>query len=338
VPHRAAPLVIVRHDPALRARIVARRALRYAAGADPASDRPAHVRAASGVAALGGRLAVIQDDANFVALVDPRNGLAEALVLPAGPGGRRQFGDDLGNKHHKLDLEACILVREDGRDVIVAFGSGSSAERERVVLVSALESSEPSIEVTPVPALYDLLRRTEEFAGSDLNIEGALLRGATLRLFGRGNGVARGPLAPANAACSLDWPLLRAHIADAAHAPLPGPFDIVRYDLGALEGIPLGFTDAAPWRGGALFAAAAEDSPDARRDGPVTGSVVGVLVAHEGAWTPLLDEHGALFRGKIEGLAVHGTEDRVYAVADGDDPGVAAELLTIALGGGWSAR
>src|SRR5690349_10209421 len=75
-------------DEQMAAVMTARAPLTYAAGADAALDRPAHVRAASGIAWLGGRLAVVQDDASFVALVDLARGLeagaraADVIALP----------------------------------------------------------------------------------------------------------------------------------------------------------------------------------------------------------------------------------------------------------------
>src|SRR5215207_7995120 len=96
------PRIVAREDPALGARVVRRTPLRYRDGDDASLDRPAHVRAGSGLAwvdtSRGPRLAVVQDDAHFVALVDPRDGLAEAIALPPGPGGLRQFDDGRGNK------------------------------------------------------------------------------------------------------------------------------------------------------------------------------------------------------------------------------------------------
>ena len=44
------------------------------------------------------------------------------------------FDDVRGNKKLKLDLEACIVL-PDGR--LVAFGSGSSPQREKIVTVAA---------------------------------------------------------------------------------------------------------------------------------------------------------------------------------------------------------
>jgi hypothetical protein len=71
---------------------------------------------------VGGRLAVIQDDANFVAFVDAESGDVDALALSPGEGGARCFDDARGNKAHKLDLEACIVHGSR----LIAFGSGVS--------------------------------------------------------------------------------------------------------------------------------------------------------------------------------------------------------------------
>src|ERR1700750_1025366 len=88
------PFVHARFDPALTARVVRSLPLFYAQGADVALDRPAHVRSASGLVRVDGQVAVIQDDANFVALVDPATGRARAITLAAGAQGRLQFDDE----------------------------------------------------------------------------------------------------------------------------------------------------------------------------------------------------------------------------------------------------
>ena len=85
--------------------------MRYAAGVDSSLDRPGHIRAGSGLAWVGDRLAVVQDDANFIALVDPTTGLADSIVLPSIPfplASRRtqrvlagsQHGNALGSRGH----------------------------------------------------------------------------------------------------------------------------------------------------------------------------------------------------------------------------------------------
>ena len=78
--------VIARQDMALMAHVIGSRPLRYTAGADSAIDRPAHVRAGSSLAQLGGCLVVVQDDANFIAIIDPHTWQVRAVPLPAGGG------------------------------------------------------------------------------------------------------------------------------------------------------------------------------------------------------------------------------------------------------------
>ena len=82
-----------------------------------------------------------------------------------------------------------------GARLLVAFGPGSSPHLERVVVCRGLDA--PGREATHV-SLYDAqvfyagLRAVTDFAGSELNLEGAAyLGGRRLRLFGRGNGTAR---------------------------------------------------------------------------------------------------------------------------------------------------
>lgn len=110
----------------MSARIVARAQLRYAEGPDASLDRPAHVRAGSGLryvdTVAGPRLVVAQDDASFLAIVDPTTMRATSIALPAGPGGKRLFGDDRGNKKDKLDLECVEAFTYESRHLVVALG------------------------------------------------------------------------------------------------------------------------------------------------------------------------------------------------------------------------
>ena len=328
-------MIRVTRDPTRVARILSRTPLRYAAGPDVTLDRPAHVRAASALAWVDGRLAILQDDANFIAFVEPGAGgerSADSLVLPAGPGGLRQFDETRGNKSAKLDLESCVTLSEGSMTTLVAFGSGSSRARERVLIVRFPPSGSPGVELIPAPAFYSVLRSATAFAGSELNIEGAVLRSAAeLRLFGRGNGAPRDGAQPVNGVCSIDWLALRACLHDST-LPAPKPHAIHRYDLGTIDGVPLGFTDAMAWNDDILFSAAAEASPDAVADGRVAGSAIGVIPSRGTGWSMLVvDEDGAPFVGKIEGLANGPDDSTLYAVADEDDPTRPSELCLIAI-------
>jgi hypothetical protein len=324
-------------DPSLAAVVVERVPLHYGEGADATLDRPRHVRAGSSLAWVPAGIALVQDDANFVAVVDPAKAGVRAIALPAGEAGRRQFDDTRGNKGHKLDLEACVAVDDDGETLLLAFGSGSSRRREYVALLRGWESREPSVMVVHAPRLYEALRREESFAGSELNVEGAVYLGDRLRLFGRGNGAPRAGVRPVNATCDLGWPALLAYLRAPDRLPPPVPVNVVRYELGRLGDIPLGFTDAALSGEAVLFSAAAEESPDATRDGRVAGSAVGVIDANGRArWAPLTEAPGVTFAAKVEGLLpARDARSRLYIVVDADDPDAASELCTVELRGSW---
>ena len=116
--------IIARHDPDLTATIVRRTPMYYRDAADPGSERPAFVRAGSSLAQVAGGLAVLQDDANYLALIDRNSVDAVAVELPRGPEGHRVFDKQHADREHKLDLEACATL--PGEDLLVAFGRGPS--------------------------------------------------------------------------------------------------------------------------------------------------------------------------------------------------------------------
>jgi hypothetical protein len=343
-------------DPALTARVRRRDPLRYSAGADPSQDRPAHVRAGSGIAWAGARLVLVQDDANFVALVSPLDRSAQAIPLPAGAGGRRQFDDARGNKAHKLDLEAITSIpHPEHGQLVLALGSGSTANRESVVVLRGLEDGDAAhatVEVHSIPAFYSRLRAAVAFAGSELNVEAAVHIGRAgsglLRLLNRGNGAVRDGVLPVNATCDVSWRAFAAHLERPDVAGPPAPLDIVQYDLGALGGLALSFTDAAivpspdAERRCIVYTACAEASPDATRDGPVAGCAIGVIAdGPEGIrarWALLRDVAGQAFAGKVEGIALRpGDPTRAYVVVDSDAPETPSELCEVALEGPWFA-
>lgn len=320
-------------DPALRARVAQSTPLFYADGADPALDRPAHVRAGSGAAWIGGVLAVVQDDANFIALVDPDSDTVHSLTLPAGEGGVRQFGTERGNKQFKLDLEACVAVPDGTGEMLVAFGSGSTPMRERIVLVSGIPHA-PRLEVRDASAFYTLLRGAENFSGSEMNVEGAAWRDGRLMLFNRGNGAPVDGRQPVDATCEVDWRRLRAFLRD-PDAPPPAPELVTRYELGDIDGWRLTFTDATTVGDALLFTATAEASPNAYDDGPVAGSALGVIDGAGARWTVIENAEGGRFDGKVEGIAPGRRPGTVFVVIDRDDPHQPSELCEVQLGGAW---
>ena len=270
--------------------------------------------------------AVAQDDASFIGLVGA-DGAVRALALPRGPGGRRVFEERLGNKQSKLDLEASFGV--DGR--LVAFGSGSRPERERVVVVERGARAR----VVDASAFYRRLRDARAFAGTELNVEGAVALCRTLRLFQRGNGAPRDGLEPVNATVDLDAFL--AWLDGGAEREPPALGTIRRYDLGSVSGVTYGFTDAAALGDGrALFLAGAEDSPDAVLDGAILGARIGVLDSDSARFTDLVGADGRPAIVKAEGiLPRRDRADVVHVVLDPDDPDRPAVLCDVVLTGPW---
>ncbi|MEQ1572336.1 MAG: hypothetical protein ABMA64_42325, partial [Myxococcota bacterium] len=209
------------------------------------------VRAASALAVRGGEHWVVQDDVLSLAVVS-RAGSAlglrpAAFDLPTGADGRRVFGEADGTKHLKADLEAAVEL-PDGRWVLL--GSGSLPARERAFVVH-----DDAVHERPLPGLYAALRAALGPA-VELNLEGAVHTGDTLRLLQRGNG--RGK-------CDAELRLpLAAFVAHLDGGPAPTPPRVVRWSLGALAQAQLTFTDGLGL-GPARYAylAAAEDSPNA---------------------------------------------------------------------------
>jgi hypothetical protein len=302
-----------RVDPRLAIELRGRRSLRYDDGGCAADDRPAHVRAASGLAWFGGRLIVAQDDASFLAAVTPTS--VTAVALPRGAGGRRRFEEALGNKAAKLDLEACVVID----DALWAIGSGSTRRREQLVRLAG----NGEVEVVDAAPLYGALR--EALAGA-LNLEGAAVVGDELWLCHRGN---TGAGDPGPAIARLPLAATRAFLAGGV---APG-FAVDRYDLGAVAGVALGFTDAAAGGDRVFYLAAGEASANAVDDGAIAGSQLGVIAGGEVRAAALVDGGAPL---KAEGLALDPTDPtRAWVVVDPDDPEAPATLLELALLGPW---
>ncbi len=324
-------------DPHLSATIISRRPLRYRAAPSEALDRPSHVRAGSSLTWLGTHLVLVQDDANFVAVVNTGTARARAITLPALEDGKRLFDDARGNKKFKLDLEACCTLQSSTGSVLLALGSGSKKRRRRVITIESLESTRPRVKLIDAESLYLALEEVAEFAGSDMNIEGALAVDGALRLFSRGNGAPKNGRTPVNASGEVDADALLAYLADPTDAPVPRLSKVVQYALGDLDGLPLGFTDVAMVGEQQLYTAAAEASEDASQDGAVTGSVIGIIPSRgDLRYALLTDASEARTTDKVEGIvAVPGHTDRVLVVVDPDDHERPSELCEVLLTGTW---
>lgn len=287
----------------------------------PASGDPHRLSAASGLVRIGTRAFVVADDENHLGmfdLSDPHPGQLLPLFdgdLPPDPAAR---------KAAKPDCEALLHLPAFGGypcGALMALGSGSRPSRQRAALVAfdaagQLHGPAQVIDLGPLLApLHDTF--------ADLNIEGAFISSDMLCLLQRGNG-----RAGINACIELPWADLQTWLA--SDGPAPRPAWIRRFDLGALGGVPLSFTDGAALPdGGWLFSAAAEDSPDTYNDGACAGSVLGI-VNPDGTIRRL---EPLSLAGKVEGVAASPSGDRldVWMVTDADDRSRPALLLAASL-------
>jgi hypothetical protein len=227
-------------------------------------------------------------------------------------------------KSRKPDFESAVL---GPRGELWLLGSGSTPMRcalARVDLVAA------TVAFVERPDVYGCVADALALAIRP-NIEGAVVEGGRLRLFHRGVGAQRSAI--------VDLPLA---VLDGAP---PVALGAQWFDLGALDAVRLGFTDAAIAPAGApgempgklLFVAAAEDTEDAVADGAVTGSVIGVI-DHAGArtrarWTRLAAAYGSPWRCKVEGIALDDDLRGAWVLTDADDPARSTVLGRIELGG-----
>ncbi|NRF68175.1 hypothetical protein HLB44_14370 [Aquincola sp. S2] len=279
-----------------------------------------HVSAASGLVCHAGRVFVVADDEHHLAVFDDAS--APGRLLPLFEGALP--ADATERKRVKPDCEALLQLPPWGaapHGALLAWGSGSRPQRERGALLRLDRAGAPAgaAEVIDLSGLIAPLR--ERYA--DLNLEGALLLGESFVLLQRGT-QAGSP----NAALHYRAHDLRALLDGRIHTL--APLDEVRYDLGRLDGLALGFTDAAALPGGGwAYTAAAEDTDDPYLDGACAGSVIGLVNAQGRLGT----QWRLAGHDKIEGIAVQADGRRLWAclVSDADDPARAACLWRVVL-------
>lgn len=322
------------HDPAMKAQIVRRLPLVYAEGSSQDADRPPFVLAASGLAVLNEHLFVVQDNANWLAVVHPDETVT-ALPLPRHESGARVFSKARGNTDYKVDLEACVVMTASDGPEVIGFGSGTGESRcwivratgsERAIEGEGADCEDYCAHFLDAGPFYRSLQDNKAFTGGRLNIEGATaLDEERILILQRGN-------APpdegerVDATAEISWPALKAHLEDPERVPPPEPDDIVRYELGELNGVRLTFSDAECLGDSRILFSGSAENPD---NGTVSGSVIG-LIDPDGTtrWTEIMCEDGSPFRSKIEGLSLApGKPTTIRFVIDDDDDSSPSEMF-----------
>jgi hypothetical protein len=281
-----------------------------------------HLSAASGLVILNKRCYVVADDEHHLAIFGTEPDSPLTLV--------RLFAGDLPDekaerKALKADLEVLVSIAPDSRwpgfpdGALLALGSGSKrGTREKGLLLTlAIDGSIAALRPLDLSGWYAPLRH--EFA--DLNIEGGMVSGNTFRLLQRAN---TGD--PRNACIEYDWPDLMQWLIGVRAEPPPVAL-IVLIDLGAVDGVPLGVTDAAAvtdelW----AVSAAAENTDNSFVDGPCLASAIALIDnAHQ-----VVAQYELAGAPKVEGLVATVSAGRVsfVMVTDSDNPAVASQMLT----------
>ncbi|WP_425964707.1 DUF6929 family protein [Rhizobium nepotum] len=289
---------------------------------DRPDAQPSYISAASGLVCVGSHIYVVADDELHLGVFSGGDyGPGHLIRLLAG---------DLPiikaeRKRQKPDLEALVFVPAfEGfpYGALLALGSASRPNRGRGVLLGldpqgALSGSPEQVDMA---AMLGPLHQ----AFPELNIEGAAVVGDELLLFERGN-----KRHIDNAI--IHYPLLP--VLEALRGPdtaAIAPSSITRVDLGAIEGVPLCFTDAAALSNGdVVFCAAAEDTDDAYLDGHCVGAAIGIVDKNG----RLLSLHQLEQPYKVEGISAKVENETLdlLLVTDADDPAIPAKLLSASL-------
>lgn len=289
----------------------------------PDRDGRSHVSAASGIAQAGGATWVVSDEYGELARFDD----------PARPG--TLLPGLARSSKHKPDLEAMLRVpNAGGGALLVALGSGSKPNGTRDRALAQPVDAAGQVLGAPIEAslgsLYDELDRRLPLGP---NVEGVALRdgaaGAELLLFHRGK-----LAGDVNAVFRLD----AARALDALRGGRSLGADLVlgahHVDLGMLGGERLGFADAVALEDGSIAFVASAEGEDGSGDGPIKGSVIGLMDANftVRALRPLDGPPR-----KVEGIlpATHvdpaAPASRFTLVTDADDPTVPSEVLSVDL-------
>jgi hypothetical protein len=297
------------------------RQLALAPSQSAASD---HISAASGLVVAGRFLYVVADDELHLGLFDLDGEGAGTLV--------RLFPGDLpdeaaARKASKPDLEALVrLPPFPGypAGALFALASGSRPNRQTGALLGLDAAGAPSgvSRSVDLSTLYAPMHRRFPM----LNLEGAVVCDQQLVLLQRASGDH-----PENALIRLPLAEILQALSGADPLRLPElPIDTRTVDLGRIENVPLGFTDAAVLPDGRLvFSAAAESVDDTYHDGPCVGAAIGIL-----------DAKGRVQRlefvqpmQKIEGVdaRVDGAAIQLLLVSDADDRSRPGRLFSATL-------
>ena len=286
-----------------------------------------HLSSASGLVFANQRFFVVADDEHQLGMfgADPAAPVQLLRLMPGElPREPRQ------RKALKPDFEVLMQLPQASppdppqSTILLALGSGSRPNRQQGIHLHV--DDDGGVVAVRYIDLQPLYAPLHPPAGA-LNIEGGFFSGEHFLLLQRGDALGTSSRG-GNAAFIFDAAATLAWLDGRAAAPQA--LRTLEFDLGAVDGVALCFTDAAALGNGRwLFSAVAEASENSYDDGPCVASALG-LVDAQGALLWLRTLAGA---PKVEGVAARlaGGQVQVVMVTDADNPAIASTLLSATL-------
>lgn len=207
------------------------------------------VSSASGIIYSDGMVRLISDDSNYLyEYVIAREELSKTLLKDG-------LQTEQIIKSQKLDLEAIVEVDNS----IFVFGSGSTYHRE---IGLCFDKKSKEIDTFNLHDLYGSMRDLAEIKPEDFNIEGVAHTGKVWLFFNRGNG-----------------PNKRNVIFTVLGNSLESGYEVLfkEFELPTIDDKPIGFSDAIVVDKSIYFIATAEEGNSTYHDGPVAGSIIGII-------------------------------------------------------------
>jgi hypothetical protein len=285
--------------------------IRYLNVSEPMASGHEFLSAASGLVQIGEMLCVVGDDEQHLALFNQNNdGPGRLIRLLPGDLPRKK------KKRKKLKPDFEILfalpaLGEGGDPAICAMGSGSTDQRMRGVLVNLDTGDVVVRDLQPLFAALALLV-------TEINLEGAVVRGDRLLLFNRGN--------MQNPETCIFETTLRAITGDEAIAVTL----VKTLALPLIDGVPLTVTDACSLDDRhILLSTVAEVTDDSYADGAILGAAIVVLDAKLNV--VVIEPLEPIC--KIEGISARciATGAELLCVSDADDPDMPSSLFSTVL-------
>jgi hypothetical protein len=293
-----------------------------------------NIPSASGMELIGGRVYVVGDDSPFLYVLDLASLELVDRIRLFGSG---DSGQDRIPKLLKPDLECLTQLEMKGQNHLVAFGSGSTPDRNQsyIIALPAGDRNTMLVERRSLEDLYEAIQANNDMLGDDvLNLEAAAATSDKLLLLQRAT--QGGP----NLMLSFPKQDFVSYLTG-SRKNLPA-YQVISFYLPGLAGLHSHFSGASVHNNRLFFSASVENTANAILDGEVLGSFIGWidLAAVKPGRRPLevnaalvLNEKGEPYKGKVESVVIVDSlqAHRLRALAITDNDNGQSELLELEL-------